>query len=151
MTLFGHAGDGHVHVNLLPDVTRPGWERLVATVFEAASEAQIALGGTPSGEHGAGRLRAGLMERVYGPEIVELFRAVKRAFDPAGIMNPGVILPGDEAGSPVHQLKIGDSAVPIPEDIAAALRQIEQAGAWDVDRSRLADAPAAASLATAGA
>jgi FAD/FMN-containing dehydrogenase len=151
MTLFGHAGDGHVHVNLLPDVTRPGWERLVATVFEAASEAQIALGGTPSGEHGAGRLRAGLMELVYGPEIVELFRAVKRAFDPAGIMNPGVILPGDEAGSPVHQLKIGDSAVPIPEDIAAALRQIEQAGAWDVDRSRLADAPAAASLATAGA
>jgi FAD/FMN-containing dehydrogenase len=152
MTLFGHAGDGHVHVNLLPDVTHPGWERLVATVFEAASEAQIALGGTPSGEHGAGRLRAGLMERVYGPEVVALFRAVKAAFDPAGIMNPGVILPADGASSTaIRQLKVGDSAVPIPEDIAKALRRIEQAGAWDTDRTRLVDASASVPPATVGA
>lgn len=142
MTLFGHAGDGHVHVNLLPDVTQPGWERLVATVFDAASDAQIALGGTPAGEHGAGRLRAGLMERVYGPELVALFREVKRAFDPAGIMNPGVLLPS-EAGpgplrSPIARLKVGASAAPIPGDIADALRQIEQAGAWDSSRAELA-------------
>ena len=152
MTLFGHAGDGHVHVNLLPDVTLPGWERLVTTVFEAASEAQIALGGVPAGEHGAGRLRAGLMERVYGPEVMTLFRALKQAFDPRGIMNPGVILPADGAGpTPVRQLKFGDSAAPIPEDIADALRRIEQTGAWDTDRARLVDAPASASLAAAGA
>lgn len=142
MTLFGHAGDGHVHVNLLPDVTRPGWERLVATVFEAASEAQIALGGTPAGEHGAGRLRAGLVERVYGAEIVALFRLVKRAFDPGGIMNPGVILPEENPGgarrNPIERLKVGDSAEAIPDDIARELRRIEQQGAWDTDRTRIA-------------
>ena len=152
MTLFGHAGDGHVHVNLLPDVTRPGWERLVTTVFEAASEAQIALGGTPSGEHGTGRLRAGLMERVYGPEVVALCRAVKAAFDPAGIMNPGVILPLDGSSSTaIGQLKVGDSAAPIPGDIAEALRRIEQAGAWDTDLTRLVDASAAVSPPSVGA
>jgi FAD/FMN-containing dehydrogenase len=143
-TLFGHAGDGHVHVNLLPDVTQPGWERTVTDIFESVSEAQIVLGGTPSGEHGAGRLRAGLLERVYGREIVDLFRLVKRAFDPTGIMNPGVILAGANRESPVTSgpiadLKVGADAVEIPADIAEALRDIEQKGRWDRDRLALAD------------
>ena len=144
VTLFGHAGDGHVHVNLLPDVTRAGWERTVTDIFESVSDAQVALGGTPSGEHGAGRLRASLMERVYGREVVDLFRLVKRAFDPAGIMNPGVILaeasrePAATSG-PMTDLKVGSDAAAIPADIAEALREIEQSGRWDVDRLTLAE------------
>ncbi|HEU0301370.1 MAG TPA: FAD-linked oxidase C-terminal domain-containing protein [Longimicrobium sp.] len=51
------------------------------------------LGGTMVGEHGDGRLRAPLLETIWGPEIVASFRAVKDAFDPLGILNPGVILP----------------------------------------------------------
>jgi FAD/FMN-containing dehydrogenase len=139
-TLFGHAGDGHVHVNLLPDVTQPGWQGTVTAIFESVSEAQIALGGTPSGEHGAGRLRAGLMERVYGRAIVDLFRLVKRAFDPAGIMNPGVILAeaDRESSGPITDLKVGGDAVAIPGDIAEALRDIERNGRWDADRLALA-------------
>jgi hypothetical protein len=93
VVLFGHAGDANVHANLLVDIRQPDWELRVRAVFDDASCAQIALGGTPAGEHGAGRLRAGLLPRVYGREIVGLFAAVKQAFDPEGMMNPRVILP----------------------------------------------------------
>ncbi|MGH7527777.1 MAG: FAD-binding oxidoreductase, partial [Gemmatimonadales bacterium] len=85
VVIFGHAGDGHVHVNLLPDVGRAGWEAEVSGMLEEVTEAVVRLGGTPSGEHGDGRLRAGLLPKVYGDEIVELFRQVKQAFDPLEI------------------------------------------------------------------
>jgi FAD/FMN-containing dehydrogenase len=91
--IFGHAGDGNLHVNPLVDVARPGWrEEAEAIVYEVA-EGVAALGGTMAGEHGDGRLRAPLIETIFGAGIVECFRVVKRAFDPAGILNPGVILP----------------------------------------------------------
>jgi len=91
--IFGHAGDGNLHVNPLVDVARPGWrEEIEAIVYEVAGGV-AALGGTMAGEHGDGRLRAPLIETIFGPEIVACFRAVKDAFDPAGILNPGVILP----------------------------------------------------------
>ncbi|HEU4455062.1 MAG TPA: FAD-linked oxidase C-terminal domain-containing protein, partial [Longimicrobium sp.] len=91
--IFGHAGDGNLHVNPLVDVTKPGWrDEAEAVVYEIA-EGVAALGGTMSGEHGDGRLRAPLLETIWGPEMVECFRAVKDAFDPLGILNPGVILP----------------------------------------------------------
>jgi FAD/FMN-containing dehydrogenase len=138
VVVFGHAGDGHLHVNLLPDTTRQGWESTVATIFEEVSAVQIELGGTPSGEHGDGRLRAPLLERVYGQEIVELFHAVKRAFDPHGLLNPGVKL-SRVASSPISQLKVGASAPALPDDIAATLREIERTGAWDTDRLTLVD------------
>ena len=57
--MFGHAGDGHMHVNLLPNLRDADWQDRVRAVFTAVSDAVIRLGGTPSGEHGAGRLRAG--------------------------------------------------------------------------------------------
>ena len=58
VVVFGHAGDGHLHVNLLPDTTRPGWEKTVAAIFDEVTAAQVELGGTTTGEHGDGRLRA---------------------------------------------------------------------------------------------
>jgi FAD/FMN-containing dehydrogenase len=51
------------------------------------------LGGTLSGEHGDGRLRAPFLERIWGPDAMAGFRRVREAFDPDGLMNPGVILP----------------------------------------------------------
>lgn len=135
VVLFGHAGDANVHANLLVDVRQPDWETQVQAVFDEASCAQIALGGTPAGEHGAGRLRAGLLPRVYGQEIVGLFAAVKAAFDPDGVMNPGVII---EAGAGRLAFKTGSGAPPLPPDIEAGLRDMEKAGAWDRDRYALA-------------
>lgn len=134
--IFGHAGDGHVHVNLLPSVGRAGWEQSVAGVLEEVSDAVLRLGGTPSGEHGDGRLRAGLLERTYGGEIVGLFRRLKQAFDPLGILAPGVILPSGEPS--LSRLKVGRQATPIPDDIARALREIERTGGYGQCRLELA-------------
>jgi hypothetical protein len=129
-----------VHANLLPDTTRPGWERAVAALYDEVSAGVIALGGTPAGEHGDGRLRAPLVERLYGPEVTALFRALKHAFDPLCILNPGVILPARDA-APLASLKVGGGAAPIPDDIATALRRIEQQGGYATPRLALADAP----------
>jgi FAD/FMN-containing dehydrogenase len=134
--IFGHAGDGHVHVNLLPRVGRPGWQPSVAGVLEEVSDAVIRLGGTPSGEHGDGRLRAGLLQRIYGDEIVGLFRRLKQAFDPLGILAPAVILPSGEPA--ISRLKVGSEAAAIPDDIALALRDIERKGGYGQCRLELA-------------
>jgi FAD/FMN-containing dehydrogenase len=91
--IFGHAGDGNLHVNPLVDVAVAGWQRQVEGIVYEIAEAVAALGGTMAGEHGDGRLRAPVLETVWGAEMVGLFRRVKEAFDPAGILNPGVILP----------------------------------------------------------
>ena len=137
VAIFGHAGDGHVHVNALPDTTTPGWREALALLYEDVAGLLLRLGGTPSGEHGDGRLRAGLLERFYGAEVVALFRDVKRAADPLGILNPGVIIPAAD-WAPLAELKVGPDAVPIPNDIAARLRTLEQTGAWATPKTDLA-------------
>jgi hypothetical protein len=136
VVIFGHAGDGNVHVNVLPEMGRADWPARVEGLFHEVSEAAIRLGGTVSGEHGDGRLRTALLERLYGPEIIELFQLVKTAFDPHGIFNPGVKLGGSV--SPFRQLKVGPDAARIPEDIAAALREIERTGGYALSRIVLA-------------
>jgi FAD/FMN-containing dehydrogenase len=137
VAIFGHAGDGHIHVNALPDVTRPGWEKALTHLFDDVIQRLIRLDGVPSGEHGVGRLRAGVLERFYGPEVVALFRDVKRAYDPLSILNPGVIIPAAD-WAPVTQLKVGDGAASIPDDIAARLRETERNAAWATAKLDLA-------------
>jgi FAD/FMN-containing dehydrogenase len=136
VVMFGHAGDGHIHVNLLPELARSGWEAAVAGLLEEVTDAVIHLGGTPSGEHGDGRLRAGSLERVYGAQIMDLFRRVKLAFDPLGILNPGIILPSGEP--PISRLKVGPNAVALPLDVQQALREIELSGGYARCRLELA-------------
>ncbi len=91
--VFGHAGDGNVHVNPLVDAGSPDWRARVRGTLEEVVEVVAELGGTLSGEHGDGRLRAPFLERVWGPELVAAFHRVKERFDPEGRLNPGVILP----------------------------------------------------------
>jgi FAD/FMN-containing dehydrogenase len=128
VVMFGHAGDGHLHVNLLPEVYRAGWEDDVAALLEKVTATVARLGGTPSGEHGDGRLRARLLVDIYGTEIMDLFRLVKHSFDPLGILNPGIILPSGEP--PISHLKVGSGAAPLPPDIGQALREIEVSGGY---------------------
>lgn len=137
VVIFGHAGDGNVHVNSMADLSRPDWADALRGLYGDVTDAALRLGGVPSGEHGDGRLRAGVLERVYGAEVVALFRRVKEAFDPAGILNPGIKLgvPGD----PIRDLKIGPTAAPIPADIERGLREIEVSGGYAVNRLDLAD------------
>jgi hypothetical protein len=148
VVLFGHAGDAHVHVNLLPELARLGWEDRVAALLEDVTQLVKRLGGTPSGEHGDGRLRAQALEQIYGTEIVELFREVKQAFDPSGIFNPGVILPSGEPA--ISRLKVGAGAAAIPADIQKALREIELRGGYARSRLELADQSSVNSRQSAG-
>lgn len=96
--VFGHAGDGNVHVNPLIDVTRPDWRERVARILERTVDLVASLEGTLAGEHGDGRLRAPFHDRVYGADVRGAFGAVKEALDPAGILNPGVVVarPGQD-------------------------------------------------------
>jgi hypothetical protein len=91
------------------------------------------LGGTPSGEHGDGRLRAGALEAFFGPELMARFRDLKAAYDPRSIFNPGVILPAAD-WAPLADLKVGDDAAPIPDDIATGLRDLERNAAWSTPK-----------------
>jgi FAD/FMN-containing dehydrogenase len=138
---FGHAGDGHLHVNVLVNTRAPDIEGRLKTLLDRVSDLVLNLGGTPSGEHGDGRLRGPLLERMYGPEITALFRQLKHACDPANILNPGVIVPAD-GQEPIRDLKVGRGAAEIPEVISKRLRTIEREGAWDVSKMRVADEPA---------
>ncbi len=139
VAIFGHAGDGHVHVNALPDTTRAGWREALEGLFADGIDLVIHLGGVPAGEHGAGRLRAGVLERFYGEEMFALFRAVKRAYDPLSILNPGVIIPAAD-WAPLAALKVGNGAAPIPEDIATRLRDMERNAAWATSKLELTHA-----------
>ena len=136
VAIFGHAGDGHVHVNALPDTTRSGWRDALRRLFDDVTDLLLRLEGVPSGEHGVGRLRAGMLERFYGADVMDLFRAVKRAYDPLTILNPGVIIPAT-GWSPLAALKVGDGAAVIPDDIASRLRDVERNAAWATPKLEL--------------
>jgi glycolate oxidase len=87
MPTYGHAGDGNLHVNFLWDDERqrPDVERAITGLFEAT----IALGGTLTGEHGVGVLKAPYLPMEQSPELIALQRRIKSLFDPRGILNPG--------------------------------------------------------------
>jgi glycolate oxidase len=91
VVIFGHAGDGNLHPNILFDKRQSEqWEKaeqMVAEIFEAS----LAVGGTLSGEHGVGILKRPYLERALGPVSIEVQRHIKQALDPLNILNPGKI------------------------------------------------------------
>jgi FAD/FMN-containing dehydrogenase len=91
--VFGHAGDGNVHANVLLDLSEADWLSRARLVLAEVTELVRVLGGTLSGEHGDGRLRAPLLSRIWPAPIVKAFREVKDTLDPKGILNPGVVIP----------------------------------------------------------
>ncbi len=91
--LFGHLGDGNVHVNVL------GAPADDPRVDDAVLALVIDLGGTIAAEHGVGTAKAGWLERARGHEEVAAMRAVKRALDPHGVLNPGAVLASPPAAS----------------------------------------------------
>lgn len=103
--VFGHAGDGNVHVNPLVDVGRPEWRRRVRRILDATAELVAELGGTLSGEHGDGRVRAPYLSAIWPRACVRSFREIKETLDPEGVLNPGVILPaaGQDALAGLHE------------------------------------------------
>ena len=87
---FGHIGDNHLHLNLLPrtpdELSRA--RRLYATLARQAVE----LGGTVSAEHGIGKIKRALLAEMIGPDVLAGFRALKATVDPAGVLGRGTLL-----------------------------------------------------------
>lgn len=153
--IFGHAGDAHAHVNPLVDVTRPGWRARVAALLDDVVALTALLGGTLAGEHGDGRLRAPLLERVWPAEALAAFAAVKAAADPHGVLNPGCKVPMPGA-LPFDTLRHDPEAPPLPEAVAAVLAEIERTRDWgrprlDALEAALAAGPKAGSSGQGGA
>ncbi len=86
--IFGHIGDAHLHVNLLP--SKQESEPAAAILLEFARKA-VELGGTVSAEHGLGKRKAHLLAIQFAPDEIEAMRAVKRRLDPAGILGRGTL------------------------------------------------------------
>lgn len=92
MVSFGHAGDGNIHFNIMYDSSRPEQAVAARNAVEEVFGYTLELGGTISGEHGVGIAKAPYMNREISPEAVALMKRIKKAFDPAGILNPGKML-----------------------------------------------------------
>ena len=92
---FGHVGDGNLHFNISqpPDMEREAFLARWEEVVEAVNEVVLELGGSISAEHGIGRMKRHLMERIHTPAEIALMRGIKQLFDPEGILNPGKLVP----------------------------------------------------------
>lgn len=93
IAVFGHAGDGNLHPNILFDSRDAQQVTRVWQAAEAVFLAALELGGTLSGEHGIGTLKRPFMRAALGDAVLALQHALKRHFDPEGRLNPGKVLP----------------------------------------------------------
>jgi len=90
---FGHLGDGNLHVTFLVDPRRPGERERGDAAASDLFETVLGMGGSLSGEHGVGTTKLAYAERQLGAEGMGLMRRLKRRYDPAGLLNPGIKLP----------------------------------------------------------
>ncbi len=91
---FGHVGDGNLHYNFFPAAgrTRAEYADVRGALTRAVHDLVHELGGAISAEHGIGRFKVAELERYGDPAALAAMRAIKRALDPKGIMNPGAVL-----------------------------------------------------------
>lgn len=90
IAIYGHIGDGHLHLRPLLDLKQVGDRQKIFKLLDEFNNLVISLHGSISGENGDGRLKGTYLSLLYGEDIYELFKKVKQSFDPHGILNPGV-------------------------------------------------------------
>ena len=89
---YGHAAAGELHLRPRLDLRDSEDQQRFTDITEAVADIVASYRGSLSGEHGDGRVRSALLERVYGRPLVELWHQVKELFDPQHILNPGIII-----------------------------------------------------------
>ena len=90
VAVWGHAGNANLHMQPFLDLSQLGDRQKLFKIMDEYHNLVISLGGSTTGEHGDGRLRAPYLSQLYGEEVYELFQGVKKIFDPYNTMNPGV-------------------------------------------------------------
>jgi anaerobic glycerol-3-phosphate dehydrogenase C subunit len=128
MSYYGHAGDGELHVRPYLDLGEQGDIKKMVQIANEVFALVWSLGGSISGEHAIGLVRAAFLRRQYGDEFYNLMCGIKRTFDPAGLLNPGKII-NDDLNAMTKNLKatrhilpqrtFGQSGVFFEEDEAA--------------------------------
>ncbi|MFE3187714.1 FAD-binding and (Fe-S)-binding domain-containing protein [Nocardia sp. NPDC059240] len=108
---YGHCSVGCLHIRPFVDLTDPQQVVKMRTVAEAVKDLVAEYGGVNSSEHGDGLARSEFNREIFGDELYEAMRKVKRLFDPAGIMNPGKIV---DAPSMTDNLRDRDALPPAP-------------------------------------
>jgi FAD/FMN-containing dehydrogenase/Fe-S oxidoreductase len=126
---YGHFGDGCVHLRLDFPLDQPGGRAVLRDFLREAAVLVTRYGGSLSGEHGDGRARSELLPVMYSPAAIRLFSQVKHVFDPAGLLNPGVLVQPRPADADVRPAELagaagatrwaagrGRRALPLPHD-----------------------------------
>lgn len=103
---YAHASVGVLHIRPMLDLHDPADRDHMRGIAVEVADLARECGGVMSGEHGDGRVRGPLLERFYGPELMQAFRQVKRIFDPNGILNPGMIVDAGPIESLTQNLRV---------------------------------------------
>ncbi len=106
---YGHFGQACVHCRIDFDLRSEQGIRQFRAFLDRAADLVVAHGGSLSGEHGDGQARGALLERMYGPELIQAFERFKDIWDPAGKMNPGKLV---RANQPHANLRYGADFAP---------------------------------------
>ncbi len=90
VAIWGHAGNANLHMQPFLDLSQVGDRQKIFRIIDDYYTMVIGMGGSTSGEHNDGRLRAPYLKALYGPDVYQLFQKVKQIFDPYRTLNPGV-------------------------------------------------------------
>jgi Fe-S oxidoreductase len=113
---YGHFGEGCVHVRIGFDLVSPAGIGRFESFLDAATDLVVEYGGSFSGEHGDGLARGQYLPKLYGPDVMSLFRRFKEIWDPHSLMNPGIIAKPEPVtttlrfGSPSESTAFGGTA-----------------------------------------
>lgn len=104
MSFYGHAGDGELHVRPYLDLSDPADIQKMPAIANDVFDVVWSLGGSISGEHADGLVRAAFIKKQYGPRFYQILREIKSIFDPDGILNPDKII-CDDPGIMIKNLR----------------------------------------------
>lgn len=101
-TVAGHVGDGNFHIIPLMDLGDPKDRDVIPELSQKVYDLVLEFGGSISGEHNDGLVRGPYLEKMYGKKVVDVFREIKKIFDPLDILNPGKKAEADLSYSLAH-------------------------------------------------
>jgi FAD/FMN-containing dehydrogenase/Fe-S oxidoreductase len=116
--LYGHYGQGCVHMRINFDFHTQAGVRNFRSFIDRAADLVLSFGGSLSGEHGDGQSRAALLPKMFGPELIQAFQEFKAIWDPANRMNPGKLSDAVRVYDPIENLR---QTPPVPGESTTEL------------------------------